>query len=74
MILRYWVGQSHRWLGIGLTLTILANFPVGAFGPPPSAIIHPPLLPPALLLSIGLYMYFQTHPDDPALVIGTSSA
>ena len=38
MTLQHWIRQSHRWLGIALTLTVLANFLAMPFGPPPAAI------------------------------------
>lgn len=58
MILRNWIRQSHRWLGILLTLTILANFLTMPFGPPPPVIVYAPLAPLALLVLSGLYMFF----------------
>jgi hypothetical protein len=61
MILRDWIRQAHRWLGIILTLAILANFATMAFGPPPAAIVYAPLLPLALLLLSGLYMFFRPY-------------
>ena len=51
---------SHRWLGIILTLSILANFVAMAFGPPPTIIVYAPLVPLALLMLSGLYMFFRT--------------
>lgn len=57
MILRNWIRQGHRWLGIILTLTILANFAAMAFGPPPSIIVYAPLAPLTLLLLSGLHMF-----------------
>lgn len=61
MISQSWIRQGHRWLGILLTLTILANFLVMAFGTPPPAIVYAPLAPLALLLVSGLYMFFQPY-------------
>lgn len=61
MILQNWIRQSHRWLGMILTLTVLANFVAMAFGPPPPAIVYAPLLPLALSLVSGLYMFFQPY-------------
>ncbi|MBD3772329.1 MAG: hypothetical protein IE921_01955 [Rhodobacteraceae bacterium] len=61
MILRNWIRQGHRWLGIILTLTILANFVSMAFGTPPPAIVYAPLPPLALSLVSGLYMFFQPY-------------
>lgn len=58
MILRNWIRQGHRWLGIVLTLTVIANFLMMPFGPPPSTVIYAPLVPLALLMASGLYMFF----------------
>jgi hypothetical protein len=61
MILQNWIRQSHRWLGIILTLTVLANFLSMALGTPPPLIVYAPLAPLALLLVSGLYMFFQPY-------------
>jgi hypothetical protein len=61
MILRNWIRQGHRWLGMILTLTILANFVSMLFGQPPPAIVYAPLPPLALLLFSGLFMFFQPY-------------
>ena len=34
MNLSAWIRQSHRWLSILFTLTVIANFAVRAFGEP----------------------------------------
>jgi hypothetical protein len=52
-----WIRQGHRWLGIVLTLTILANFVAISFGEPPAPVVCAPLVPLALLLASGLYMF-----------------
>jgi len=57
MTFRDWIRQCHRWLGIVLTLAIIANFVAMAFGPPHPAIVYAPLAPLALLLVSGLYMF-----------------
>lgn len=62
MTLHIWIRQSHRWLGIILTLAILANFAAMAFGKPPSVVVYAPLAPLALLLISGLYMFFRRQP------------
>jgi len=61
LILRHWIRQSHRWLAILLTVTILANFGSMAFGPTPLVIVYAPLLPLTLLIFSGLYMFFQPY-------------
>ncbi|WEK43908.1 MAG: hypothetical protein P0Y64_03505 [Candidatus Sphingomonas colombiensis] len=64
MTLRHWIRRSHRWLGIVLTLTILANFVAMSFGPPPPIVVYAPLGPLALLLASGLYMFFLPYLND----------
>ncbi|MGQ2918596.1 MULTISPECIES: hypothetical protein [Rhizobium] len=59
--MRHWIRQSHRWLAILLTVTILANFGSMAFGPTPLVIVYAPLLPLTLLIFSGLYMFFQPY-------------
>jgi hypothetical protein len=55
-----WIRQTHRWVSIAFTLTVIANFVVlgmkhGQQGP--DWITYSPLLPLALLLLTGLYMF-----------------
>ena len=52
-----WVRQTHRWLSIVFTLTVIANFAAMAKGPPPPWVTYAPLLPLALLLFSGLYLF-----------------
>lgn len=51
------VRQMHRWLSIVFTVTVIANFAAMTQGPPPAWITYSPLLPLALLLFSGLYMF-----------------
>ena len=54
-----WVRQFHRWVSIAFTVTVIANF-VDMFvrpGQPPSWVTYSPLLPLALLLFTGLYLF-----------------
>jgi hypothetical protein len=56
----HWVRQLHRWVSIAFTLTVVANFVhIFAFGPeqPPGLVTYSPLLPLALLLFTGLYLF-----------------
>ena len=55
----YWIRQTHRWLSIAFTVTVIANFVVMAQrkGTPPAWVTYSPLLPLALLLFTGLYMF-----------------
>jgi heme A synthase len=52
-----WVRQIHRWLSIVFTVTVIANFVVMARGKPPAWVTYSPLLPLALLLFTGLYLF-----------------
>jgi hypothetical protein len=54
------IRQSHRWLSIAFTLTVIANFVALAVGKgeqPPALITYSPLLPLALLTFSGLYLF-----------------
>ena len=55
--LNKWVRQIHRWLSIVFTITVIANFVVRARGTPPDWVTYSPLLPLALLLFTGLYLF-----------------
>jgi cellulose synthase/poly-beta-1,6-N-acetylglucosamine synthase-like glycosyltransferase len=52
-----WIRQSHRWLSIAFTLTVIANFVAMSVGQPPAWVVYAPLLPLFLLLFTGLYMF-----------------
>jgi hypothetical protein len=52
-----WVRQSHRWLSIAFTVTVIANFVAMTRGTPPAWVTYSPLLPLALLLLTGLYLF-----------------
>ena len=60
------IRQIHRWLSIAFTVTVIANFValgVGK-GQPAAWVTYSPLLPLALLLFTGLYMFvlpYATH-------------
>ena len=55
-----WIRQTHRWVSIAFTLTVIANFAV-MFArqgqQPPPWVTYSPLLPLALLLFTGLYLF-----------------
>ena len=55
------VRQSHRWLSIAFTTTVIANFVVMGLGEPPLWVVYSPLLPLFLLLFSGLYMFVLPH-------------
>lgn len=53
------VRQTHRWVSVAFTATVIANFVALAVGPgqPPAWVTYAPLLPLALLLFTGLYLF-----------------
>jgi cellulose synthase/poly-beta-1,6-N-acetylglucosamine synthase-like glycosyltransferase len=55
--LNIWIRQSHRWLSIAFTATVIANFVVRAYGEPPALVTYSPLAPLFLLMFSGLYMF-----------------
>jgi cellulose synthase/poly-beta-1,6-N-acetylglucosamine synthase-like glycosyltransferase len=52
-----WLRQIHRWLSIVFTATVIANFVAMGFGQSPPWVVYAPLLPLALLLFTGLYLF-----------------
>jgi hypothetical protein len=53
-----WIRQVHRWVSIVFTLTVVANFVALSQGGAVSPLItYSPLLPLALLLFSGLYLF-----------------
>ena len=58
-----WVRQTHRWLSIAFTVAVIVNIAVLAQGGgmPPPWVTYSPLLPLALLLFTGLYMFVQPY-------------
>lgn len=54
-----WIRQFHRWMSIAFTVTVIANFVQLAQGggTPPNWVTYSPLLPLALLLFTGLYLF-----------------
>jgi hypothetical protein len=57
------IRQTHRWLSIIFTLTVIANFVQIAQGGgnPPNWITYSPLLPLALMALTGLWMFFLPY-------------
>jgi hypothetical protein len=53
----HWIRQSHRWLSIIFTLTVVANFVARTQGEPPAWVTYSPLPPLFLMLFSGLYMF-----------------
>jgi hypothetical protein len=52
-----WIRQVHRWLSIVFTMTVIGNFVALSQGEPPPWVTYSPLVPLALLLLTGLYMF-----------------
>ena len=55
--MRSFIRQSHRWLSIVFTVTVIANFAAMTQGKPPAWITYSPLPPLFLLLFSGLYLF-----------------
>jgi cellulose synthase/poly-beta-1,6-N-acetylglucosamine synthase-like glycosyltransferase len=51
------IRQTHRWLSIAFTVTVIANFVALARGTPPAWVTYSPLVPLFLLLFSGLYLF-----------------
>jgi hypothetical protein len=51
------IRQTHRWFSVAFTLTVIANFVAMTQGEPPPWVTYSPLLPLALLLFTGLYLF-----------------
>ena len=51
------IRQFHRWVSIAFTLAVVANFAVRTRGEPAAWVTYSPLLPLALLLFTGLYLF-----------------
>jgi len=52
-----WIRQLHRWLAIAFTVTVIATFIALAQQDPVIWVSYVPLLPLALLLFTGLYLF-----------------
>ena len=54
-----WIRQTHRWVSILFTVTVIANIVTLSLGrgTPPAWITYSPLLPLLLLLLTGLYLF-----------------
>lgn len=57
ILVRPWIRQVHRWVSIAFTATVIANFLVRVKGEPPDWVTYSPLLPLAVLLLTGLYLF-----------------
>jgi hypothetical protein len=57
VVVSSWLRLFHRWVSIAFTATVVANFAALAKGTPQPWITYSPLLPLALLLLTGLYLF-----------------
>jgi hypothetical protein len=59
MNIERWIRQSHRWLSIVFTATVVLNFAWRGFGAgePPPLVTYSPLPPLFLQLASGLYLF-----------------
>jgi hypothetical protein len=55
------IRQTHRWLSIVFTVTVIANFVAMARGTPPAWVTYSPLPPLFLLLFSGLYLFILPY-------------
>jgi hypothetical protein len=53
------IRQTHRWVSMTFTITVIVNIVVMSVRPgqPPALVTYSPLLPLALLLFTGLYLF-----------------
>jgi hypothetical protein len=52
-----WIRQAHRWVSIAFTAAVIVAFVALAQKPPLVWVSYMPLLPLALLLFSGLYLF-----------------
>jgi hypothetical protein len=54
-----WIRQTHRWVSVAFTAAFIANIVAMSIGDgqPPPWVTYSPLLPLALLLLTGLYLF-----------------
>ena len=57
----HWIRQSHRWLSIVFTLTVIAAFIAMAQKAPVVWVSYLPLPPLFLMLLSGLYLFALPH-------------
>ena len=53
----HWIRQTHRWLSIAFTVSVVVTFVALAQKPPVAWVSYVPLAPLALLLVTGLYLF-----------------
>lgn len=57
VLVNKWIRQTHRWVSIIFTVTVIANFVAMALGDPPAWVVYSPMPPLFLMLVTGLYMF-----------------
>jgi hypothetical protein len=58
----HWIRQTHRWLSVAFTATVIANFVQLAQGKQQvNWITYSPLVPLAFLLLSGLYLFILPY-------------
>lgn len=55
------IRHAHRWVSMLFVATVIANFVAMAGGTPPAWVTYAPLLPLALLMFSGLYLFALPH-------------
>jgi hypothetical protein len=55
------VRQTHRWVSIAFTVTVLANVAALTLGEAPAWVTFAPLPPLAVLLVTGLYLFAMPY-------------
>lgn len=73
MTLNQWIRQSHRWISMAFTLTVVANFVAMALGRTPDWLTYLPLLPLFLLLASGLYLFALPYLGKRRAVAGSDT-
>ncbi|MGH8495206.1 MAG: hypothetical protein ACREVN_03665 [Gammaproteobacteria bacterium] len=56
-----WIRQTHRWLAIAFTVAVIVTFVALGQEEPVVWVSYVPLLPLALLLFTGLYLFVLPH-------------
>jgi hypothetical protein len=56
-----WIRQIHRWLAMTFTVTVIVTFVALARAEPVVWVSYVPLLPLALLLLTGLYLFLLPY-------------
>jgi hypothetical protein len=73
----HWIRQIHRWMSIAFTLAFIANIVAIATGGgemPSPWVTYSPLLPLALLLITGLYLFVLPYATKRRHVTTSASA